>query len=161
MPMGSRKWYPNKESVKMRNGWFWATDHFGQKVRVMQDFYDGEVFKGMAEILSERGPTGLPRECPGFCCRNDPSKVDCCTQKALYTQPDFQLQENTLKELVHSHGHKCIFYPKFHCKLNFIEQVWGEAKQLFHLMPCPRNEQELEQNAVSCLDNIPMELIQR
>ena len=64
----------------------------------------------------------------------------CCLQKMfiprfllavriLELQPDFVNQKSLIEETIESHGHKVIFYPKFHCELNFIELFWGAAKQ--------------------------------
>ena len=38
-------------------------------------------------------------------------------------------QKSALEEAILEAGHKCIFYPKFHCELNFIERYWGTAKK--------------------------------
>jgi len=40
----------------------------------------------------------------------------------------FLAQKPLVKEVIESRGHKVIFYPKFHCELNFIEMFWGAAK---------------------------------
>jgi len=37
-------------------------------------------------------------------------------------EPDFLAQKGAIAEIIEKAGHKCIFYPKFHCELNFIER---------------------------------------
>jgi len=88
-------------------------------------------FKGMQRIIEEHGlwpEHGLPSQCLGFKCQARCS--DCCMHRVLFTEPDFGSQHSHLEEFITSRGHICDFYPKFHCKLNFIEQYWGAAK--FH-----------------------------
>ena len=43
-------------------------------------------------------------------------------------ESDFLTQKGTIAEIIEKAGHKCIFYPKFHCKLNFIEHYWRVIK---------------------------------
>ena len=59
------------------------------------------------------------------------------------------------EELINSHGHICNFYPKYHCELNFIEQYWRTAK--FHYWSTPKisDTNEMEQNVIACLEEIP------
>jgi hypothetical protein len=42
-------------------------------------------------------------------------------------EPDFIAQKGAVEELIKNAGHKCIFFPKFHCELNFIERYWGSV----------------------------------
>ena len=42
---------------------------------------------------------------------------------------DFIVQKSKLQDEIEKREHKCIFYPKFHCELNFIEMYWSAAKQ--------------------------------
>ncbi|UZN99437.1 uncharacterized protein OCT59_000708 [Rhizophagus irregularis] len=44
-------------------------------------------------------------------------------------EPDFLAQKGAIAEIIEKAGHKYIFYPKFHCELNFIERYWGAAKR--------------------------------
>ena len=39
-------------------------------------------------------------------------------------------QKSLIQETIEARGHKVIFYPKFHCELNFIEMFWGAAKNM-------------------------------
>jgi hypothetical protein len=41
---------------------------------------------------------------------------------------DFKAQRPWLVEVIEDRGHRIIFYPKFHCELNFIEMIWGYTK---------------------------------
>lgn len=47
----------------------------------------------------------------------------------MASQPDFVAQRGKLEEAIIVAGHEVIFYPKFHCELNFIENFWGSAKR--------------------------------
>ncbi|RPB05444.1 hypothetical protein L873DRAFT_1663104, partial [Choiromyces venosus 120613-1] len=46
----------------------------------------------------------------------------------LSSQPDFQAQKSQLQETFEAADHLVIFYPVYHCELNFIEYFWGSAK---------------------------------
>ncbi len=117
-------------------------------------------FKGMEQIIQECGlwlAEGLNVQCQNFRC--PPGRTDCCCRRLLFSQPDFINQKLQLQELIESRGHICNFYPKYHCKLNFIEQYWGAAKYRFRSMACMATMEEMEKNVVSSLDNIPLHQI--
>ena len=46
----------------------------------------------------------------------------------LNSLPDFKAQQSRIAELIQARGHLCMFLPKFHCELNFIELYWCLAK---------------------------------
>ena len=87
--------------------------------------------------------------------------TDCYCRRLLFSQPNFILQKSQLEELIESHGHLCDFYPKYHCKLNFIEQYWGAAKLQFRVAGHARTLNNMEKKVIACLDNIPLLQIQR
>lgn len=93
--------------------------------------------KGLKQVLTERGLWGgrVPGsgnrsfllECPTSQNRPgcDPSlNGDCCARAVMNKQPDFQGQRGRLQEEVEATGNLIIFYPKFHCELNFIERYF-------------------------------------
>lgn len=88
--------------------------------------------KGMKRILSERGLwiDGMKKIC-ALCTANNPDPMDttCCATRVLSAQPDFMSQKCRLQEVIEAAGHKCLFYPKFHCELNFIESFWADVKR--------------------------------
>ena len=55
--------------------------------------------------------------------------VPCCCVYALSQCPDFMAQKNSVQELIEAQGHICIFLPKYHPELNYIERFWGHTKR--------------------------------
>ncbi|KAF8235184.1 hypothetical protein L208DRAFT_1096460, partial [Tricholoma matsutake] len=57
-------------------------------------------------------------------------------------------------------GYDVHFFPKFHCETSFIKQCWGNTKQ-YCLLPPSSKEEDLEQNVIACLDDVPLFSMQR
>ena len=53
---------------------------------------------------------------------------DCCALRILEAQSDFANEISLLEQVVREAGHQVIFYPKFHCELNYIEYFWAAVK---------------------------------
>ena len=87
--------------------------------------------KGFKAILSERKlypAAGLKGACESGVPHREGG--DCCCQKLLDVQPDFAQECSALQHLVEDFArHLCMFLPKFHCELNWIERLWGAVKQ--------------------------------
>ena len=96
----------------------------GAQLRMRDTVWDGKVQKlvlgdgrpkEMKLILQERG-------------------IDTSGMKAadmrlvLASHADFKYEKTALECFMQEKGQHAIFIPKFHCKLNPIERVWGEAK---------------------------------
>jgi hypothetical protein len=115
------------------------------------------AFKGMAEILKERGFTGahkLRAECPGFKCNLDTDH--CCCRRLLYKQPDFADIKSNLEIACERRGYKVLFLPKFHCELSFLEQCWGYGKRVYRQFPPSSSEAILKQNVINALNAVPL-----
>jgi hypothetical protein len=82
--------------------------------------------KGIKVVLTERGlfQPGLRGKCQNKC-----DGENCCNKRVLERQPDFCDQKSLVQEVIEAAGHLCIFLPKFHCELNFIEFFWGVVKK--------------------------------
>lgn len=133
-----------------------------------QSFYFPEgheragVFKGMQQILEERGFKNLkdlPTECSGFKCPKGSDR--CCCRRLLYRQPDFEEVESLLEMVCRAGGYSVIFLPKFHCELNPIEQCWCNAKQRYRTYSPTTSEAKLEENVVTALDSVPRPTMRR
>ncbi|KAF9494263.1 hypothetical protein BDN71DRAFT_1483126 [Pleurotus eryngii] len=146
-----------KERACMANGKF-ADGH-------EQDFYFPEghdhagQFKGMAAIIEERGFSDIAKkkaQCGKSFSNCPEGATDCCCHWFLYNQPDFMHVESLLKQDAKAMGFRVIFLPKFHCELNFIEQCWGYAKQCYRMYPPSSKEEDLEQNLLQSLEEVPL-----
>jgi len=117
------------------------------------------AFKGMAAILAECGLTEAwdwPTQCLDFKCPPGPGHSSCCCHRVLYSQPDFMECETLLETACRAQGFDILYLPKFHCKLNFIEQCWGYAKQKYREFPLSSREADLECNIVEALNSVPL-----
>jgi len=109
---------PGGKQPKMRDTVFGPDNHHQSMVN------ENNEPKGMKQVLIERGlwKDRLNADCQ--LCKDkveDINRTDCCAQRIISLQPDFLLQKSALEEAILEAGHKCIFYPKFHCELNYIE----------------------------------------
>jgi hypothetical protein len=119
-------------------------------------------FKGMVALLEERGYSNvkaLKRECPGFKCPQGQTR--CCCRRWLFTEDDFENVESLLERDGKANGCRVIFLPKFHCELNFIEQVWCKAKYFFRRQPRASKKDELRSKVITSLEQVDLEQMRR
>jgi len=69
--------------------------------------------------------------------------------------------DSVLETTCHVKGVQVLFLPKFHCELNFIEQVWGCAKHVYHKFPPSSKESDLEKNVIDALDSVSLLMMHR
>ena len=109
---------------------------FNQHTEQVQSMImEDERAKGLKRVLEERGlwRTGLRLQCkkPGTDKRLKTCLLggQCCARALMANEADFRNQKCRLQEEVEHYSHQVLFYPKFHCELNFIEYMWGAAKK--------------------------------
>jgi hypothetical protein len=150
---------PGGKQARMRNGWF---IHDGVRVEQEMVFpanhpqYPNQP-KGIKVILSERGlwQSNLRGKCSSKC---ESGATECCNQRILRNQPDFQEQRPLIQEIIEAAGHACIFLPKFHCELNFIEFFWGRIKKYLR-DNCDGSFETLKTNMLKALESVQVNTI--
>ena len=99
--------------------------------------------QGIGQVLRERGLWQERHsyrhlfllECPkgdGRAGCNLELEGDYCARTVLSQERDLQEQKGHLQEELEASNQQVIFYPKFHCELNFIERFWCAAKYYTH-----------------------------
>ncbi|KAG2078385.1 hypothetical protein BDR04DRAFT_1124254 [Suillus decipiens] len=149
-----------KKKVKMCNATF--TDGSPQSLYYPEGHQLAGVFKGMATILNEQGHADVSKvqaECPKFQCEK--GVEHCCCRRMLFNEPDFVNVKSLLEIACEARGFQAIFFLKFHCELNFIEQCWGYSKWLYHEFPVSSKEVNLKHNVLTVLDSVPLDAIHR
>ena len=68
--------------------------------------------------------------------------------------------ETWLTETVHNRNHEILFFPKFHCELNFIEMVWGYLKAKL-LAECEFSFTALKEKVPAVLDKMDAKLFRK
>jgi len=67
----------------------------------------------------------------------------------------FRAQKCHLQEVIERRGHMCIFLPKFHCELNFIERVWGAAKRETRAKCSYKWNETFRETVLAAISNVP------
>jgi hypothetical protein len=117
-------------------------------------------FKGMAEIVKERGWEDA-YNIRAKCKKCDETRTDCCLRRILYNQPDFTNPISILETLVTSRGHGFLLLPKFHPELNPIEQCWGKAKRTYREFPDSVGMVQFRRNVKAALDSVSLDDIRK
>jgi len=84
----------------------------------------------------------------------------CCARTVLSAEPDFQQQKGRLQEELECRGQLVIFYPKFHCELNFIERYWCGCKW-YARENCQYTLEGLRETVPEALNSVPSATIHR
>lgn len=85
---------------------------------------------------------------------------DCCALRILEAQDDFRGEVSLLETTVLQAGHEVIFYPKFHCELNYIEFYWAALKR-YTRDNCKYSFPELESTVREGMDSVGLKSIRR
>ncbi|CAG8579209.1 10036_t:CDS:2, partial [Scutellospora calospora] len=88
----------------------------------------------------------------------DPNVIDCCARRLMSNQPDFLEQHGRIQQEIESHGHKVLFYSKFHLKFNYIEMYWGMAKR-YTRSHCEYSLSKTRETIYEAFDSISIEQI--
>ena len=80
--------------------------------------------------------------------------------KKVEEMRDFKFQKTKVEEMILNQGHKAMFLPKLHCKLNPIERVWCHAKHYTH-NHCDNSFSNLEKITDTALDSMTVDLIRK
>ena len=142
------------KAPKMCNGWF-----IKDGVKVVQEMQGPDGLpKGAQQVLVERGLWTRNLRLPCKPCTE--SSTSCCARRILSHQPDFLEQRSNLSITVEAAGHLADFYPKYHCELNFIERVWGEAKRTLR-KDCHFNFQKMAEQVPATIRGVPLLHVRR
>ena len=107
-------------------------------------FADGTP-KGMAQVLRKRGVNITKMKADDM-------------REELRKHHDFKDEKTKLEWFLHNRLHACIYNPKFHCELNPIERVWGQAKRYTRAY-CNYSLQGLRCTVPTGLDSVTLENI--
>ncbi|CAG8489321.1 11531_t:CDS:1, partial [Cetraspora pellucida] len=98
-------------------------DNIKQDMCFLKDYKDYDLCskpKGLMEVLSERGlwHDRIKLVYKSVCKQR---RANCYARTTMANQPNFRAQCRRLEELIISASHEVIFYSKFYCELNYIE----------------------------------------
>lgn len=150
---------PGGKQAQIRNRWF---VHNGVQVEQVMVFavshskYLNQP-KGIKVILSEHRlwKFNLHGKCSSKC---KTGATESCDQCILQYKLNFQEQRPLIQEIIEAARHTCIFLPKFHCELNFIEFFWGRVKKYLH-DNCDSSFESLKTNMPKALESVQVNTV--
>jgi len=145
----------------MCNGWFiWDGQKILQPMIFPPDHPTNNVDqpKGIIIVLVEHGII-YPGLC-GKCKKCDLESESCYLKHVLENQPYFLAQRSLMQEVIDIASHMCIFLPKFHCELNFIEHCWSAVKKYLQ-DHCHFTFNTLKANMPKALEAVQVSTIQK
>jgi hypothetical protein len=80
--------------------------------------------------------------------------------RILEAELDFRTEKSMLEHVIVQAGHEVIFYPKFHCELNYIEYYWAAVKR-YTRENCRYSFTELEKTVLEGLNVVDIKTIRR
>ena len=158
----------------------WYIDENGVRVVQLMQNEIGQQ-KGQKSILKERGKwrENMNRSCVACTAKHPhgPERenfyihtylpghwiygTQCCSTYCLSQEPDFLAQREWLREVLEDLGHSVIYYPKYHCELNYIEMIWAYLKAYLR-RHCSYNFDDLRKSIpITLLTKIPLAFIRR
>ncbi len=150
---------PGGKQSLLRDGWFMKDG-----VKIVQNMVfpcDHKQYpnmaKGMKQVLLE---CGLWKEKLHMECKEKCESKTCCAKQILTLQPDFAAQKSLIQEIIEDAGHLCIFLPKFHCELNFIEYFWSAVKN-YLCENCDYSFAALQMNMPKALGSVELHTIRK
>ena len=84
----------------------------------------------------------------------------CCVFRIMEDEEDIANERSLLEIEITARGHECIFCPKFHCELNYIEFFWGAVKR-YTRENCNYSFVDLEDTIKAGLNSISLTAIRR
>ena len=85
----------------------------------------------------------------------------CCARGRLRRQSDFMEQREWLTEVFEENGLRCLFFPKCHCELNYIEVVWAFIRRRLR-RDCDFKYDGMKQRIKELLNGgVPLEVFRR
>src|SRR6266576_3196339 len=69
-------------------------------------------------------------------------------------------EKSMLETIILEAGHEVVFYPKFHCELNYIEYYWAALKR-YTRENCKYSFSELEATVFAAMNSVELKTIRR
>ncbi|KAI5839736.1 hypothetical protein DFP73DRAFT_598397 [Morchella snyderi] len=137
---------PGGEPVHVRDG-YWFKDNGERVVQAMD--YDKEDMSVPVNLRGE--PKGLQQEDTNRR-KNRAPETRLLFQNATLSTTLFLQQKGRVQEVVEAKGHMILFYPRFHCELNWIEYFWARVK-LYTRTHCGYDIKSLRKNVPLALED--------